>query len=75
MKIHSLLTNPLSSPLFIHDQVLGVIVLLNFSPRSIEFIMAENKIKAEGESNGKSAGKQALEVDEATLKGKETYKC
>lgn len=32
--------------------------------------MAENKIKAEGESNGKSAGKQGLEVDEATLKGK-----
>ena len=37
--------------------------------------MAESKIKAKGESNDKSAGKQVLEVDEATLKGKETYKC
>ena len=37
--------------------------------------MAESKIKAEGESNDISAGKQGLEVYEATLKGKETYKC
>ena len=37
--------------------------------------MAESKIKAEGESNDISAGKQVLEVDEANLKGKETYKC
>ena len=34
--------------------------------------MAESKIKAKGESKDKSAGKQVLEVDEATLKGKET---
>ena len=46
-----------------------------FFARSREFIMAERKIKAEGESNDKLAGKQVLEVDEATLKGKETYKC
>ena len=43
--------------------------------RSREFIMAESKIKAEGESNDISAGKQVLEVDEANLKRKETYKC
>ena len=34
--------------------------------------MAESKIKAEGESNDISAERQGLEVDEATLKGKET---
>ena len=38
-----------------------------FFPRSREFIMAESKIKAEGESNDISAGRQGLEVDEATL--------
>ena len=37
--------------------------------------MAESKIKAESESNDKSAGKQVLDADEATLKGKETYNC
>ena len=38
-----------------------------FFPRSREFIMAESKIKAEGESNDISAGRQGLEVDETTL--------
>lgn len=52
---------------------LGLIVLMNFLFRSREFVMAESKIKAESESNDKSAGKQVLDADEATLKGKETY--